>query len=143
MTKKDAEKWLRNSQKYKDFLKSYVGLGYFIDPITGEKHDEQVLMDTTLEDSLEPNQCIGYKLTQKSKDLLGGGKVALVEIDESKSEVNEQGNMTPETAYRTGVVAWVIREVVDDMLDGHLGGQDMVYVDMGIIQALAKNVKKD
>jgi hypothetical protein len=42
--------------------KSYVGMGHHICPVCGEKHDEVVLLDKRLRESLTKDEFMGYEL---------------------------------------------------------------------------------
>lgn len=87
-------------------MKSYVGMGHDECPICGAKHNEAVLFDRRLRNTLEHKQVIGISECSECTAKINDGFVALVAIDESKSK----HPYTPASAYRTGDVVWIKRD---------------------------------
>lgn len=110
--------------------KSHVGTGYMVCPVCGEKHDEVVLLDRRLKDSLEPESALGWALCPahaRMKDEY----VALVEVEEEPSGVNPLA-----TAKRTGQIAHVRRIAYTKLFKGALPPDVMSFVGIGVIQKL-------
>lgn len=121
--------------------KSYVGMGYSICPICGTKHDEVVLLDRHLKQSLEREQCMGLALCPEH-EAMKEEFLALVEVNNVRATGGSRLN--PEDANRTGQVAHVKREVLGQLFDVAITDDiPMVYVEVGVIDALKARIKPD
>lgn len=87
-------------------MKSYVGMGHDSCPICGVEHNEVVLINKRLRDTLERRQVVGISICPECTAKINDDYVALVSIDESKSNAP----YTPMSAYRTGNVLWIKRD---------------------------------
>lgn len=92
--------------------KSYVGMGYNVCPITGEKHSESVILDQRMKDSLEKDNFLGLAYGPEAVEKLANGYVALIEV---QNPVDGSEKMTLAEANRTGTYCFVKRELVRDM----------------------------
>lgn len=86
-------------------MKSHVGMGHDECPICGAKHNEVVLLDKSLRNTLNPTQTIGISECPECVAKINDDYVALVAIDESRSTAPYK----PATAHRTGNVVWIKR----------------------------------
>ncbi len=112
--------------------KSHVGLGYQLCPICYEKHDEVVLLDRRLKDSLEHDNLMGFPLCPKH-EAMKAEYLALVECS------NEQvdGNLKPKDAKPTGQIAHVKRESAKRIFNIALPDDlAFVYCEVGVIEKL-------
>lgn len=87
-------------------MKSYVGMGHDECPICGAKHNEVLLIDKFMRNTLYRDQATGISECPECTGKIDNGYVALVAIDESKSK----HPYTPTSAYRTGNVVWIKRD---------------------------------
>lgn len=121
--------------------KSHVGMGYSICPICGTKHDEVVLLDKHLRNSLEREQCMGLALCPEH-EAMKEEFLALVEV--RNPGAGNGSRLEPANADRTGQVAHVKREVLGQLFDVAIpDDMPMVYVEVGVIDALKARIKPD
>lgn len=81
--------------------KSHVGLGFHVCPVCACEHDEVVLLDKRLKNTLEHKNFVGWEMCANHKKLYDDDYVALVGIDPEQSKPP----YTPASVYRTGAVA--------------------------------------
>ena len=96
--------------------KSHVGIGAHICPVCTKRHDEVVLIDKRLKETLTKDEMVGFKLCEEHLKLKEDDYIALVGIDENKS-------MQPfdiATVYRTGMIAHLKRETYLQIIDKDL-----------------------
>ena len=111
--------------------KSHVSMEQKICPICGVQHEHDcgVLLDKRLKQSMERFTTTGYGLCEEHSKLHQDGFIALVVIDESKSEF-ENGNLKPDKAFRTGEVLHLKREVAKDIFsDFEHVEMEFIYID--------------
>lgn len=87
--------------------KSHVSMQMKICLVCCNKYSAAILLDRRMKDSLEPETVTGWGLCEEHKKLFDDGYIALIGIDESKSTIKANGNITAEDAYRTGNVCHV------------------------------------
>ena len=119
--------------------KSHVGIGFHVCPVCGKEHDEVVLLDNRLKDSLKPRNFVGFELCpedkEKSKDFM-----ALIEV----SNMPEHDTMQIQEANRTGKIAHVRRSVLPLLVNVEVpADQDMMFVQEGVIDELVAMVARD
>lgn len=113
--------------------KSHVGIEYKICPITGKKWEtNSILFDKRLKDSLEKETITGFGICPEVQEILDGDMIALVEIDEKKSEMKE-GKMSPEGAYRTGKIAYIKRKFANSTFTQEIK-TPFIYVDAEVME---------
>lgn len=111
--------------------KSHVGMGFKICPICYAKHDEVVLLDKRLKDSLERDNFMGFDLCPEH-EAMREEYVALVEVTN-----NACHNLEPEDAKTTGRVAHVKRTAIGQIFNVQFpADMPMCYVEVGMIDAL-------
>lgn len=112
--------------------KSHVGMGFKLCPVCGVKHDEMVLLDKQLKNSLERDNFMSFELCPEH-DAMKKEFVALVEISNSNTGMN----LKPADAIRTGQIAHVKREVAPTIFNVAFPEDlNMVYVEVGVISQL-------
>lgn len=84
-------------------MKSHVGMGYEVCPICLTKHDETVLLDKRLRNTLERDNFTGFSLCPPCKEL-SEEYVAIVIITD-----DENSKVTLQTANRTGEIIHIKR----------------------------------
>ena len=104
--------------------KSYVAMQQELCIVCTKPIDIGILFDKRLRDSLPDKVVTGYHETpcpecnEKMRPSDGSGeRVALVGIDESKSELLPNGNVDPNNAYRTGSIAFLRVKAWEQMID--------------------------
>lgn len=121
--------------------KSYVTMEQKVCPICGKTFDTgALLLDRRLRNTFERNTVTGLDLCPEHTALHKDGFVALVAVDESKSERMPNGNLQPEGAWRTGKIAHLKREAWDRVFncpapDARL---PFVYCDDDTVELLAR-----
>lgn len=115
--------------------KSHVGMGFSVCPICYEKHDEVVILDTRLHNSLKRDNFMGFSLCPTHK----GMKKEFVGLVEVK---NGSQNLTPKDAQPTGQVAMVKRTAAANIFNVTIPDDcPMVYVEIGVIDKLKQMVE--
>lgn len=114
--------------------KSHVGMGYYVCPICYEKHDEVVLLDTRLKQTLERDNFMGFALCSKH-DEMRKDYLALVVVANKQT-----GNsLKPEDANPTGEYAHIRREVVKQIFSMPVpDDQVMAYVDQDVLDKIKR-----
>ena len=115
--------------------KSHVGMGYSICPVCGEKHDQVVLLDRALRDTLEHEQCMGVALCPTHRNLFHEGYIALIEV-RNRPVGNSLEQL--QTADRTGKACHLRRAVWSQLFDGAVPDGAMAFVGEGTIDALER-----
>ena len=122
--------------------KSYVSMGMHICPICGKKHEaNEILLDRRIKDSLERETITGYGLCEECKKNTDKGYVALVSIDAEKSETNPDGTINISSAYRTGKLLFLRKEVASKMFNAEIK-TEMVFVDDEVINHIEKSYQE-
>jgi|TARA_Y100000294_G_C8470596_1_gene302477 hypothetical protein len=127
--------------------KNMVAMGFTICPATGTKNNDSVVMKTDPKDKesillngfsdSEKEVFIGWELCDSVKKRNKEGYICLVACIEEKSLKNEDGNITPEGAYRTGSVAFLRRELASQMFNLEIPeDQAFMFCDERVIQIL-------
>lgn len=113
---------------------SHVAMAHYLDPITGEKHNEHILLDRQLKDRLPDHPvAIGFELNDEHKKLHADGYIALVAIDRAKSL-----GTRPQDVYRLGIHMHVRREALKHILninDADLA-LPLIWVDVEVIDTI-------
>lgn len=121
--------------------KSYVSLEAKVCPVCGKTHSHNagILIDRKMRNSLEHETITGYGLCEEHDRLFKKGYVALVEVDESRSEITGEG-IRPENAYRTGRIIHVRKKLVLDMIPSLRGTKlgPMAYIKPEVFNYLEK-----
>jgi hypothetical protein len=94
--------------------KSYVGTGYYICPVCGNKHSESVLIDKRMRDTLTQDMFLGQELCPEDKKKFDEGYIAFVECENSDST---RDKLKQEEAVRTGKIIHVRKEAIGELFD--------------------------
>lgn len=115
--------------------KSHVGMGFSVCPICMKEHDEVVLLDTRLRESLTDHMFMGWDLCPEHKEM-EQEYIAFVECEGGGDTITK---IKLHEAKRTGRIAHVRREVANNMLRANLPANlPFVFVDKGVIDLLEK-----
>lgn len=115
--------------------KSFVAMGYSLCPACGTQHDEVVLLDRRLKDSMGPRMCTGYALCPQCQSRAKDGYVALCEVAE-----RADGKYRLENVKFLGRVVHMRREVYAKVFHGApLAADDyLCFTSTAVIDYLAK-----
>lgn len=108
--------------------KSYVSLETKICPVCGvEFETESILMDSTLNDSMESKTTTGYKLCKQHQEEFEQGYIHLVVAE---SEDRSSNVLKIEDALYTGEIISVKRDILSKILDKDLDERiPFVYIE--------------
>ena len=124
--------------------KSYVSVENKICPVCMKQHEHNcgVLLDTRLKSSLERTTTTGYSLCEEHERLYNEGYIALIGIDETKSDFidGDMNKLDPRNIYRTGVIMHMRKEFFDGMFDIKVDGP-FVHVQQEVIERLQKMIE--
>ena len=84
------------------------------------------------------NTHAGLQPCPEVQERLDDGYVALVAIDPDKSEYERNGNVRFEGAYRTGQIAYMKRDRMQDILGADPGDHPMIFIDEKLAIELGK-----
>lgn len=120
--------------------KSHVTMEEHICPICSETYDTGViLLDTHLRKVFGTKTLTGISYCDKCKEMLKD-YIALVSIDESKSERLPNGRISPEGAYRLGEIIWVKREAASKIIKIPI--DTFAFTDVSVINQF-KQIKEE
>jgi len=106
--------------------KSHVGRGYSVCPICGKEHDEVVLLDRKLKDSLEFRNFMGFDICLEDRDRIDKGYVAVIECS---NQDNGKEHITFQDADRTGRLAYITKEAFADLFKAEVP-KAMCFIDV-------------
>lgn len=114
--------------------KSHVGMGYHVCPICGTKHDEVVLIDKRLQDTLERDNFVGWKMCVPHETMYEQGYIALVE---AKPSDLPSGN-TLSGADRTGRILHIAKQAWRAVLNCPLPETPLAFIDPAAFDMIAE-----
>jgi hypothetical protein len=120
--------------------KSHVGMGFDLCPVCGAKHNEVVLLDRRLQDSLQRENFMGFSLCPEHA-AMEAEYLALVEIKSGGK--SSESRLKPEDVHnqRTGKVAHIRRTEVSHVLAVNIPDDiPLIYVEEGVVDALKARV---
>lgn len=124
--------------------KSYVTLEQRKCLVCGKDYDTgSILLDKRLKPTFEHKTLTGVGLCPDDEKLHKDGFIALVAVDESKTE-GYGSSIKPEDAYRTGTMAHIRRTVARKVFNVEIPDNlPMMFCDPEVIETLAKMAPKD
>jgi hypothetical protein len=123
--------------------KSYVSLEQHLCVVCATPFDTgSILLDRRLRASMRRHTTTGWGLCPEHQRLHSEGFVALVECDPQRSGApSGDGQMKPEQAYRTGLLAHLRREAFTRAFNVAItADQPVVFVEPGVIEQLQARV---
>lgn len=118
--------------------KSFVSLEQCACSVCGQPYDTgAILLDKRMRDKFDKTTITGWGLCQEHQELFDKGYIALVAVDESKSNKLPNGNISPEDAWRLGPVAHITREAFNGIFNVEAGERPAVFCQEEVIEALA------
>lgn len=116
---------------------NFVANGQRICIVCGATYDSgEILVHKRLREIKEDQRVTGFGLCKEHKELYDQGYVALVEVDPSKSTI-ENGRIAPSNAYRTGNVCHMKRDACFRVFGKDVDTPAM-FVEVGVIDELRK-----
>ena len=115
--------------------KSYVGMGFLVCPVTGEKHSESVLLDKNMKDRLEEENFMGYAYCPEVAAKIAEGYVCLIEIKNQPSS-KEAEQVSMRDADRTGVYFFIKSELARDMFKIEGKVEEVQFVSLEVVEFL-------
>ena len=112
-------------------MKSHVGLGYNVCPICYQKHNEVVLLDKRLKNSLERDNFLGFEICPEHK-AMEKEYVGLVVV---KNDISV-AKLTPKNAEPTGNYAMLRREAAKHLLKIDASKLPLFYIDQTVFNML-------
>lgn len=124
-------------------MKSHVTMEQNVCIVCGKEFDTgNLLIDKQLRQRFESKTVTEFGMCPKHQKLKDKGFIALIGIDPKKSEELMNGNIKPESAYRTGKVAHLKEEVFNKIFNcGHNNG--IVFCDDELIEKLKEMTQND
>ncbi len=121
--------------------KSHVSMEQHICVVCGKEYDTgSILLDKRLGETLDRTTLTGWGMCPEHKKARADGFIAMIGIDEEKSTVSANGNITPEDAYRTGPVLHLKDTTWDKLMNVPPPKQGACFVDMDVIDMLSEIV---
>ena len=115
-------------------MKSYVSMEQKICPVTGTVFEtDAILLDKKLREIHDTYTITGMQIKPEVEKMIKDGYLPIVEIDTDKSDMD---NLNPNTAYKTGNVAYLRREVAEELL-GIKDASQFVYGDASLFERLS------
>lgn len=108
--------------------KSHVGMGFTVCPVCGAEHDEVVLLNTQLRNTLSPRQAIGWGMCPEHQKLRDEGYIALIGTSNEPHSLND--------AIRTGELAHVRASVWPTIFNTPVPEKGICFVQSEVIQML-------
>ena len=127
--------------------KSYVTMEQHICPVCGKTFDTgNIIMDKRLKESFDSKTVTGYGLCEEHEELFNQGYVALIEIDEKKSNLaGKNKDIHSKDVYRTGNLAHIKIDIFRNIFSfspPHRN-QAYVFVEEGLIEKLKLLIEED
>lgn len=117
--------------------KSYVTMEQKVCAVCTQVYDtDSLLIDRRLNDSLESKTVTGVGLCPEHEQAHNDGFVALVAIDEEKSEFGLDGQVNPAGAFYLGEYCLLKREAFDRVFNQPAPDSPFVYCQQGVIEVL-------
>lgn len=92
--------------------KSHVGMEWKVCPVTGKEWEtNSILLDTQMKKTLSKKTITGFQPCPEVQEKLDEGYIALVEIDEKRSEQP----FTPSSVFRLGGIAYIKEKVFKEI----------------------------
>ena len=114
--------------------KSHVGMGFSLCPVCGTKHDEVVLLDKSLRNSLDKDNFMGWALCPEHERLRAEGYIALIEVRNEPKGLKD--------ADRTGAIAHIRAEAWPRIFNQPLPDKGITFVQEGVIAQLQSHTQK-
>lgn len=108
-----------------------VGMGFSVCPVCGIKHDEVVLLNRRLRNTLTPNEFMDWVMCPEHKKLMDDGYIALIEVK------NQPKNF--QDADRTGNIAHIYRDAWDAAFTIPAPAGPIAFVEEGILSKFKPN----
>jgi len=105
--------------------KSYVGMGFQQCPVCGVEHDEVVLLNKRLRNTLKQRQCVGHDMCPEHQKLKDDGFIAIVIVTGS-----------PPNMLRTGDIAHARASAWPNMFSAPVPKHGICYAPPEVLELL-------
>jgi len=125
-------------------MKSHVSIEQKKCPVCAKDFDTgAVLLDKRLRPSMERTTLTGWGFCPDCTKKTDEGYIALVGVDESKSDKRPDGNADPDQVWRTGDLFWIKNTAFVKVFNVPLTGKEgiqlhMMWVTVDVIEWLKK-----
>lgn len=120
--------------------KSFVTMEAAVCPVCGKQHDTgNLLLDQRMRNRFDRQTVTGWQMCEEHQKLKDAGYIALVAIDESKSDRER----TLSGVWRTGAVAHVRASAWPKMFNVPMPAQGLCFVDEDVIKLLSEQMPAD
>lgn len=113
--------------------KSHVGMGYSICPVCGTKHDEVVLLDRQLKNTLECDNFMGWAMCPEHEKLRQEGYIALIEVKNQPSGLAD--------ADRTGNIAHVRDSAWQKLFNTPIPPKGITFIEVGVLEQIKQRTQ--
>jgi hypothetical protein len=113
--------------------KSHVGMGFHVCPVCGQKHDEVVLLNRFLRNTLTQHEFMGWAMCEEHQKLCHEGYTALVEVANQPKSLAD--------AERTGNIAHVRNERWAQMFNMPLPDKGIAFVEPEVFTMLQQKAQ--
>ena len=108
--------------------KSHVGMGYTMCPVCLTEHDEVVLLDTRLHNSLKQRQATGWRMCPSCANKKAEGFIALIGVTNEPRELND--------AMCTGDVVHIRATAWPNIFNSSVPDKGIAFVQPEVIEYL-------
>lgn len=120
---------------------SYVAMEELLCPICGVKHSYKagILLNKRLQ-TIKPEETLtGYGICEEDQQRIDDGYIALVIVDPSKSNLEEDATVQIENVYRTGGLIFMKRAFFSRMVNKEISEDTpMVFIDPETAETIKK-----
>jgi len=118
-------------------MNDFVEMERFQCPVCGNihQHNEGILISKNLKPIKQENTVTGVSLCEEDNKMFEEGYIAAIEIDESKSVV-ENDTVKPNEAHRTGNIIHIRRRVFSDIFEVAETPKIMFFINRELFTAL-------
>lgn len=93
--------------------KSYVGMGFYVCPICGNEHGDEILIDRRMKATLTQHEYLGQQMCPEDQKKFDEGFIAFVECENStEAEVLKVGE-----AVRTGRIFHIQKDAIGKLFN--------------------------
>jgi hypothetical protein len=112
--------------------KSHVGMGFHVCPVCGKEHDEVVLLDRRLRNTLTNHMFAGWSMCEEHQKLRDDGYIALIETSNRPTGLAD--------AVRTGQLAHISSGAYPHFFNSEPPPGGIAFVEVGVIAKLQEAI---
>jgi hypothetical protein len=108
-------------------------MGYHVCPVCLKEHDEVVLLDRRMRDTLTDHEFAGWQICPEHKKLMDDAYIALIECENQPTGLHD--------AKRTGLIAHISASAWPHLFNTPIPPQYICFVEKGTIEILQRNTQ--